>query len=73
MRPQGSTRGQPYRQAAVRVQQLRLTICEILVLSIYKTGREIIRLALMLYVRFALSPSNVEDLLHERGFDSKPK
>jgi len=33
------------------------------------TSREIIRLAVMLYVRFPLSLRNVEDLLHERGTD----
>ena len=31
---------------------------------------EIIRLAVMLYVRFPLSLRNVEDLLHERGIDA---
>lgn len=35
----------------------------------FKTSREIIRLAEMLYVRFPLSLRNVEDLLHERGID----
>ena len=35
----------------------------------FKTGPEIIRLAVMLYVRFPLSLRNVEDLLHERGID----
>ena len=30
---------------------------------------EIIRLAVMLYVRFPLSLRNVEDLLHERGVE----
>ena len=34
-----------------------------------KTSREIIRLAVMMYVRFPLSLRNVEDLLHERGID----
>src|SRR5690606_18355107 len=33
------------------------------------TSPEIIRLAVMLYVRFPLSLRNVEDLLHERGVD----
>jgi putative transposase len=33
----------------------------------FKTSLEIIRLAVMLYVRFPLR--NVEDLLHERGID----
>ena len=33
----------------------------------FKTSPEIIRLAVMLYVRFPLSLLNVEDLLHERG------
>src|SRR5210317_126636 len=35
----------------------------------FKTSREIIRLAVMLYVRFPLSLHIVEDLLHERGID----
>lgn len=35
----------------------------------FKTSREIIRLAVMLYVRFPLSLRNVEDILHERGID----
>ena len=34
-----------------------------------KTFPEVIRLAVMLYVRFPLSLRNVEDLLHERGVD----
>jgi putative transposase len=34
-----------------------------------KTSPEIIRLAVMIYVRFPLSLLNVEDLLHERGID----
>ncbi len=33
----------------------------------FKTSPEIIRLAVMFYVRFPLSLRNVEDLLHERG------
>ena len=35
----------------------------------FKTSAEIIRLAVMLYVRFPLSLRNVEDLFHERGVD----
>lgn len=35
----------------------------------FKTSPEIIRLAVMLYVRFPLSLRNVEDSLHERGID----
>ena len=35
----------------------------------FKTSRGIIRFAVMMYVRFALSLRNVEDLLHERGID----
>ena len=38
-------------------------------LKYFKTSPEIIRLAVMLYVRFPLSLRNVEDLLHERGID----
>ena len=39
----------------------------------FKTSREIIRLAVMLYIRFPLSLRNVEDLLHERGIDVMPR
>lgn len=35
----------------------------------FKTSREIIQLAVMMYVRFPLSLRNVEDLLHERDVD----
>jgi putative transposase len=35
----------------------------------FKTSPEIIRLAVMLYVRFPLSLRNVENLLHVRGID----
>ncbi|MDG2043978.1 MAG: IS6 family transposase, partial [Maricaulis sp.] len=36
----------------------------------FKTSHEIIRLAVMMYIRFPLSLRNVEDLLHERGIDT---
>ncbi len=35
----------------------------------FRTSPEIIRLAVMLYLRFPLSLGNVEDLLHERGIE----
>ncbi len=35
----------------------------------FKTSPEIIRLVVMMYVRYPLSLRNVEDLLHERGID----
>ena len=35
----------------------------------FKTSPEIIRLVVMMYVRFPFSLRNVEDLLHERGID----
>ena len=35
----------------------------------FKTSPEIIRLAVMLYIRFPLSLRNVEDLLYERGIE----
>ena len=35
----------------------------------FKTSPEIIRLAVMMYVRFPLLLRNVEDLLHERGIN----
>ena len=39
----------------------------------FKYSPEIIRLAVMLYVRFPLSLRQVEDLLHERGIDVSHK
>ena len=36
----------------------------------FKTSPEIIRLAVMMYIRFPLSLRNVEDLLHERRIDT---
>ena len=35
----------------------------------FKTSPEIIRLAVMMYIRFPLTLRNVEDLLHERGIE----
>ena len=35
----------------------------------FKTSPEVIRLAVMMYIRFPLSLRLVEDLLHERGID----
>ena len=35
----------------------------------FKTSPEVIRLAVMMYVRFPLSLRQVEDLLQERGID----
>ena len=35
----------------------------------FKTSPEIIRLAVLLYIRFPLSLRNVEDLLHECGIE----
>lgn len=35
----------------------------------FKTSREVIQLAVMMYVRFTLSLRNLEDLLHERSVD----
>ncbi|WP_104018941.1 IS6 family transposase [Roseovarius nitratireducens] len=35
----------------------------------FKTSPEIIRLTVMMYIRFPLSLRNVEDLLHERGVE----
>ena len=39
----------------------------------FKTSPEIIRLAVMLYIRFPLSLRNVEYLLHERSIDICPE
>ena len=35
----------------------------------FRTSPEIIRLTVMMYLRFPLSLRNVEDLLHERGIE----
>ena len=35
----------------------------------FKTSPEIIRLAVMMYVRYPLSLRTIEDMLHERGID----
>ena len=35
----------------------------------FKTSPEVIRLAVMMYIRFPLSLRQVEDLLRERGID----
>ena len=35
----------------------------------YKSSPEIIKLAIMYYVRYPLSLRNIEDILHERGID----
>lgn len=35
----------------------------------FKSSPQIIRRAVMMYIRFPLSLRNVEDLLHERGID----
>jgi putative transposase len=35
----------------------------------FSSSPEVIRLAVMMYVRYPLSLRNVEDLLHERGID----
>jgi putative transposase len=37
----------------------------------FMTSPEVIRLAVMMYVRFPLSLRNVEDLLHERDIDAR--
>ncbi len=39
----------------------------------FKVSPQIIRLAVMMYVRYPLSFRNVEDLLHERGIDIGPE
>ena len=39
----------------------------------FKTSPQIIRLAVMMYVRYPPSLRNVEDPLHERGIDKLPR
>jgi len=39
----------------------------------FKTSPDIIRLAVMMYVRYPLSLRQVEDLLHERDIDITPR
>ena len=52
-----------------RAAALRQGIIKRSPLRYFKTSPEIIRLAVMMYIRFPLSLRNVEDLLHERGID----
>ena len=35
----------------------------------FSSSREVIRLVVMMYIRFPLSLRNIKDLLFERGFD----
>ena len=42
-------------------------MCKPRIFCYFKTSPEIIRLAVMMYVRYPLSLRNVEDLLHEPG------
>jgi len=39
------------------------------IFRVFNTSPEIIRLAVMMDVRYPLSLRNVEDMLHERGID----
>jgi len=51
------------------VSNLRLGMTKRSPFRYFKTSPEIVRLAVMMNVRFPLSFRNVEDLLHERGID----
>lgn len=35
----------------------------------FTSSPELVRLVMMIYIRFPISPQNVEDLLHERCID----
>ena len=37
----------------------------------FNSSPEVIRLAVLMYVKYALSLRNVEDLLHERGIEDR--
>ena len=67
MRHQGVVRGNRIKAALRPPYPTRMTKRDPFKYS--KTSREIIRLAVMMYVRFPLSLRNVEDLLYERGID----
>ena len=54
---------------ASRAVSYRLVMTKPSPFRYFKTSPEIIRLAVMLYVRFLLSLRNVEDMLHERGIE----
>ena len=70
---------------SVEICTFRLNLCEvgqaalwhpwiyILSFGYLKASSEIIRMAVMLYVRFPLSLRNVEDFLHGRGIGWMPK
>lgn len=65
--PDGSVRGNPVERGRALSQRFGMTNDDSL--NYFRTSREIIRLAVMMYMRFPLSLRNVEDLLHERGID----
>ena len=46
-----------------------MTTFSLQILQDFKTSPEIIRLAVMYYIRYPLSFRQVEDILHERGVD----
>ena len=76
MRPRVSTDEETVpRPGIVRGNWLESVRCALSCLEVkkpfryFKTSPEIIRLAVMMYVRFPLSLRNVEDLLHERGIE----
>ena len=67
MLPQGTVRQNELKTERAVSQPRRMTKHS--PFRYFETSSEIIRLAVMLYVRFPLSLRNVEDLLHERGID----
>ncbi len=65
MAGEGSVKGTWLERGSVPAQGRQLT--QPSPFKYFKTSPEVIRLAVMLYVRFPLSLRNVEDVLHARG------
>ena len=63
----GSVRGNWLVQG--RLASYRLIMTKSDIFKYFKTSPPIIRLAVMMYVRYPLSRRNLEDLLHERGIE----
>jgi len=61
----GAVKGNRLVQGRVVSQRPIMTKCDIF--KYFKARPQIIRLAVMMYVRYPLSLRNVKDLLHERG------
>ena len=63
--PEGVVRGNRLEATSASGQAFPMTKCSSI--QYFKTSPEIIRLAVMLYIRFPMPLRNIEELLHGRG------